>query len=497
MNCVDYLGTMISRGFTAVFSPVGGIKINFSWIITLACILSLSLGLIASIIVPIASGGTDPNMVISAQCTPISGVCNSSHVLLSVQGIAVQKPIDAYLVIDTSGSMGTGNPNSLYYAKQAANQFVDAVLADSSNRVGLVNFGTTATHVRALTNDKAALHTAINALTANGYTNIDAGIYTASSRFSTPSCTRNQAIILLTDGIANYYGHTSTTQCTQWPTTDTACTLAAVSTAQAAWPNANIFCVGIFGDLRDEHPECLTLATSTLSRSQNAGYTITYSSSDLPDIFNTIIPKLNVAAKDITITDSVSSSFNIVSGSVVTSPSNVGTLTTSGQDITWSIGQISNQIFTLGFDISCKSGQCGSLPVNSVANIHYQKSNDCTYNDQTFPGLTATCTCLDCTITAPSSLCSGSTGNTASTAATGADTYSWSITNGVITAGANAQTVTFTAGSSGTTTLSVTVTKSSCSKTCTKDIPITAKPDCTITAPSAVCGESTGNTAST
>jgi hypothetical protein len=61
-------------------------------------------------------------------------------------------------------------------------------------------------------------------------------------------------------------------------------------------------------------------------------------------------------------------------------------------------------------------------------------------------------------ITAPSTVAPNSTGNTASAAAipSAGATYAWTITNGAITAGAAASTVTFTAGASGTITLRAT-----------------------------------------
>jgi IPT/TIG domain/Carboxypeptidase regulatory-like domain/PKD-like domain len=72
------------------------------------------------------------------------------------------------------------------------------------------------------------------------------------------------------------------------------------------------------------------------------------------------------------------------------------------------------------------------------------------------------------TITAPSTVVSGSTGNIASVAnAGGGATYNWSITNGTITAGTGTNSITFTAGVNGTPlTLNVTVTNSNtCSDT--------------------------------
>ena len=98
----------------------------------------------------------------------------------------------------------------------------------------------------------------------------------------------------------------------------------------------------------------------------------------------------------------------------------------------------------------------------------------------------------------PAQVCANSTGNSASGPA-GATTYSWSIVNGTITSAANIQTITYTAGASGTTDLTLTVTNASgCSASNTTNVTINASPATpTITpAPAQVCANSTGNSAS-
>ncbi len=101
------------------------------------------------------------------------------------------------------------------------------------------------------------------------------------------------------------------------------------------------------------------------------------------------------------------------------------------------------------------------------------------------------------TITAPDSVCANSAGNTASIpdAGTGA-TYSWAIQNGTITAGQGTPIITWTAGSTGPVSLSVTVSGVACGSTGNKDVTVNVLPDATITAPSSVCANSTGNPAS-
>ena len=80
-----------------------------------------------------------------------------------------------------------------------------------------------------------------------------------------------------------------------------------------------------------------------------------------------------------------------------------------------------------------------------------------TLNDVTLCFNDVDCSGTVATITpTPSEVCANSTGNTASGAA-GMTSYSWGITNGTITSATNIQSITYTAGASGTTTLSLTV----------------------------------------
>src|SRR5205814_6571447 len=77
-------------------------------------------------------------------------------------------------------------------------------------------------------------------------------------------------------------------------------------------------------------------------------------------------------------------------------------------------------------------------------------------------------------------------------------TYAWSILNGSITSATNIQTITYTAGASGTVDLTLVVTNAAgCSATNTVNVTINPSPATpTITpTPAQVCANSTGNTA--
>ena len=82
---------------------------------------------------------------------------------------------------------------------------------------------------------------------------------------------------------------------------------------------------------------------------------------------------------------------------------------------------------------------------------------------------------ISCTITAPDAVYSGSTGNAASTAESGAS-YAWSIANGAITSASDTRSISFTTGISGTTRLTVNVTKKGSWSECHKDIAIKPRP---------------------
>ncbi len=101
------------------------------------------------------------------------------------------------------------------------------------------------------------------------------------------------------------------------------------------------------------------------------------------------------------------------------------------------------------------------------------------------------------TITAPGSVVTSSTGNTASVANAGVGaTYAWSITGGTITAGTGTNSITFTAGAVGTLTLNVTVTTSTgCSDTKSANVNVVAGvSSVTVTSVSPAFGTVTGGT---
>jgi len=118
------------------------------------------------------------------------------------------QPVDVMLVMDVSGSMEEqfdATHTKLDLAKAAAKTFVSQ-LNMSRDRVGLVSFSAEATIDCHLTNITAVINSEIDGLEANGYTNIGGGICRSNEEFVNDN--RTDAIwvmILLSDGVANYY----------------------------------------------------------------------------------------------------------------------------------------------------------------------------------------------------------------------------------------------------------------------------------------------------
>ena len=101
------------------------------------------------------------------------------------------------LVVDVSGSMS--DDHRLDSAKAAMHRFVDNM--DTFDRVAIVSFSNCVTTEIGFTSDTAALHAAINGLTANGWTAVFDGIWQGVNL--TTSELGSKAVIAFTDGLEN------------------------------------------------------------------------------------------------------------------------------------------------------------------------------------------------------------------------------------------------------------------------------------------------------
>ena len=114
----------------------------------------------------------------------------------------------------------------------------------------------------------------------------------------------------------------------------------------------------------------------------------------------------------------------------------------------------------------------------------------CSYPVTVNPGPT-------CVIEGPVSVCAESDGHVYTASVNppgGAVIYSWSVTgNGTISGSSSGSSVTVNAGSAGSYTVNLSVTRDGCVGTCSLPVTVNANPTCEITGPSPVCAESQGN----
>jgi len=153
--------------------------------------------------------GDMTNMAGSYNSSGIDCVSEKRVVTISLPlGRSEYKPLDVMLIVDMSGSMGDRLPGDVKKkidgAKEAAKLFIDQLNA-SIDKVGLVSFNQNAYLKSQLTNDFAAVKSAIDALTANGYTNIGDGIGYATNEFIARGRSGKTVwvMVLLSDGKAN------------------------------------------------------------------------------------------------------------------------------------------------------------------------------------------------------------------------------------------------------------------------------------------------------
>jgi hypothetical protein len=127
---------------------------------------------------------------------------------------AARTPLDLCLALDNSGSMATGvtaagrenlGHTSLDMVKHGARTLISGLLPDA--RLGVVSFSTEAKQVFYLApmtpSNQAAACAAVNGIVTENCTNIFGGLALCLAMLPAPSAGRQQAVVLLTDGVNN------------------------------------------------------------------------------------------------------------------------------------------------------------------------------------------------------------------------------------------------------------------------------------------------------
>jgi hypothetical protein len=182
-------GFQVETAFPFTLAPSGGqktVEITFS---------------------PVAVGVKNGQLAFTSNATNTSPT-------VSLTGEGVTPPqVDAFLVLDRSGSMSESAGSSLTKMdrlKSAVGLFIDLARAGQGDKLGIVQFdhptSDYVTHLSAITaSSKMAMKNSVNALVASGWTSIGKGLELAFTELTDPavSTAGYRVLLLLSDGMEN------------------------------------------------------------------------------------------------------------------------------------------------------------------------------------------------------------------------------------------------------------------------------------------------------
>ncbi|MDQ0091070.1 hypothetical protein J2T12_004496, partial [Paenibacillus anaericanus] len=195
-----------------------GLKLVVTWLF----IVSVFAGFIPGTL-PVSSAAAsneliwpNPGAVNLTKTAEPTGTQGQWKVTLTVEGKNIQSTSDVVLVMDRSGSM---DGSRMTKAKEAAKKFVDNLLIkDSKTRIAVVSFskGVTTESDFKGTEGKESLKTKIDGISADGGTNIQAGLNRARTLLN-GSQAQNKVIVLLSDGEPTYSYKAGKATAYNWP----------------------------------------------------------------------------------------------------------------------------------------------------------------------------------------------------------------------------------------------------------------------------------------
>ncbi|MBX3025899.1 VWA domain-containing protein [bacterium] len=403
--------------------------------------------------------------------------CQQARVKLDVSGTgdppSQHVPLDVQIVFDRSGSMDDagGNPvQPITNAKNAAKVLIDQ-LDPATDRAGLTSYSTTPTLDSGLTSNFTSVKTAVDGLSASGFTNIGGGVLNGQTQLANNgrSAPVVRVLVVLSDGVANRTAAGAT--CPTEPTTPNACTQDAVDQATAAKAAGTIvYSVGL--NLSNIAEPTRTIARDTLRNiATDPSKYFEVPTSGIEAAFAQIAEAVtSIAGSTAVITDILPPGVSYIGGSGNPVPTSI-----NGQTLTWNLGILSlGETRSVTFDVTLNPGGPNQLvdvyPDSRVDYTNYLGQSASTPFPQTFvsttvcptktPSVTATATVTSSatrTLT-PSVTLTASATRTATATATRTGTATNTPTATATHTGTVTSTPTATATHTGTVTSTPTAT---------------------------------------
>ena len=323
--------------------------------------------------------------------------------------------LDIILVLDNSGSMAYGSrgkndnstPSRIASLESTANDFINTMLDKDGNvQIGLVTFSKDVNTSVSFSNysKKNDLTTAINGMTANGGTNLQAGIEKAHDLLGGGRNDAKKMVIILTDGIPTYFntneqvwgrsikitcGGGADDKASKWDTsgsnlcpdkTPSAAAEQELDDLKKDYSTADIYTI-TFGE--EEEAASKLEKINPVEANENHTYKNekALDANQLKKLFENISQSLkNVLATNSVVTDTIPSDFSLTD----TAKNNLeakGIEVTENDDGTttlkWNIGDISakNEL-SLTYEVRAKEEYHGSMYTNTKAVLTAKASDD-------------------------------------------------------------------------------------------------------------------------
>ncbi|TQM57293.1 vWA domain-containing protein [Humibacillus xanthopallidus] len=324
---------------------------------------ALTLGGVA--MAPMASAAPTPDATASPTSVARYG---TSTVTLTLDGESSTQstPTDLVLVLDESGSIDATEFNQL---NTFASSVVTAVAADglfaNGGRVGVVGFSSGAETVIPLSNNQAAVASAISSNPQSALsTCISCGLNQASAVMGVDDPARNQLVIVITDGNADGGDPTA----------------AAATSLQA---KAEVFAVGVGDGISQSTLETIASGAGDANTFAVGGF------GSLAALLSTLVAAVVVpGATNPSVTVTLDAGWDLVPGSVSAGlGATVSGVTTNG--FTVSRDDLGDENLVITYGIKHEGAPCGPLNVNS--SVVYTDDEDATV---TFPPVVVTVNCL-------------------------------------------------------------------------------------------------------